>query len=148
MIADLHPGQVSPAARAIAPALVVMAMIYALGSVSGAHFNPAVTVAFAARRAFPWRWVTPYIAAQLAGAVAAAAVLHGLLSPPGHQGTTYPHGPTGQSLGMEILLTTLLVVVILHAATEHRLLGPDAALPTCATIAAAGFVGLAISAPR
>jgi aquaporin Z len=145
IVADLHPGQVSNGARAVAPALVVAAMIYALGSVSGAHINPAVTVAFAVRTVFRWRWVPAYIAAQLAGAVAAAAVLHVLFSPSGHQGTTYPHGAVGQSLGMEIVLTTLLVLVILNAATKHRLLGPDAALPTGATIAAAGLVGLSVS---
>ena len=145
MVAELHPGQVPPMARAVAPALVVMAMIYAFGKVSGAHFNPAVTVAFAVRTVFPWRRVPAYLAAQLAGAVAAAALLHLLLSPVGHEGMTYPHGPAGQSLGLEVLLTTLLVVVILNAATQHRLLGPDAALPTAATIAAAGMVGLAVS---
>jgi len=145
IVADLHPGHVSDAARAVAPALVVAAMIFAFGSVSGAHINPAVTVAFATRRVFPWRWVPPYIGAQLGGAIAAAGVLHLLFSPKGHQGTTYPHGPVGQSLGMEIVLTSLLVIVILSAATEHRLLGPDAALPTGATIAAAGLVGLSVS---
>jgi aquaporin Z len=145
IVADLHVGEVSDAARAVAPALVVAAMIYALGAVSGAHFNPAVTTAFAVRGVFPWPWVPAYIGAQLGGAVAAAGVLHLLFSPSGHQGTTYPHGGSGQSFAVEILLTTMLVVVILHAAKEHRLLGPDAALPTGATIAAAGLVGLAVS---
>jgi aquaporin Z len=145
IVAELHPGQVSAAARALAPALVVAAMIYAFGSVSGAHFNPAVTVAFAARTVFPWRYTPAYVAAQLAGAVAAAGTLHLLLSPIGHEGTTYPRGAAAQSLGMEVLLTTLLVVVILSAATQHRLLGPDAALPVGATIAACGLIGSAVS---
>jgi aquaporin Z len=145
IVADIHVGQVSDGARAVAPALVIAAMIYALGAVSGAHFNPAVTAAFAVRGVFRWPWVPAYVLAQLAGALTAAGVLQLLFSPSGHQGTTYPHGGTGQSFAFEILLTTLLVVVILHAATEHRLLGPDAALPTGATIAAAGLVGLAVS---
>jgi len=144
IVTDQFP-HVPDAARAIAPALVVAAMIYAFGSISGAHFNPAVTVAFGVRGVFPWRWVPGYIGAQLAGAIAAAATLHVLFSPAGHQGTTYPHGTVGQSFGLEIILTALLVTVILNAATEHRLLGPDAALPTGATIAAAGLVGLAVS---
>ena len=145
VVADLHPGAVSSASRAVAPALVVAAMIYALGHVSGAHLNPAVTCAFATRGVFRWRHVPVYVAAQLLGAVIAAAVLHLTLQPIGHQGTTYPHGTLPQSLGMEVVLTMLLVFVILNAAHQHRLLGPNAALPVGATIAAAGLVGLAIS---
>ncbi len=145
MVADLHPGELPTPARAIAPALVVAAMIYAVGSVSGAHFNPAVTLAFAVRSVFPWRWVPAYVAAELAGAVAAAATLHVVLDPIGHEGTTYPKGTTGQSLGMEILLTTLLVTVALSVAARHRLLGPDSAIAVGATIAAAGLIGIAVS---
>ena len=145
VVADLHPGMVSSASRAVAPALVVAAMIYALGSVSGAHLNPAVTCAFATRGVFPWRHVPGYVAAQVLGAVIAASVLHVTLRPVGHEGTTYPHGSVVQSLGVEAILTMLLVFVILNAANQHRLLGPDAALPVGATIAAAGLVGLAIS---
>ena len=145
VVSELHPGEVPNAARAVAPGLVVAALIYALGSVSGAHFNPAVTLAFAARTVFPWRWVPAYIGAELAGAIGAAGVLHVLFGPSPHEGTTYPHGDVAESLGLEILLTTLLVFVILSVATQHRLLGPDAALPTGATIVAAHFVGLSVS---
>jgi aquaporin Z len=104
-----------------------------------------VTVAFAARTVFPWRWVPAYVVAQLAGALAAAGSIHVILWPTGHQGTTYPHGRVVQSLALEILLTTMLGLVILNAARQHRLLGPDAALPSGATIAAAGLIGLSIS---
>jgi aquaporin Z len=145
IVGELHPGEVSTATRAVAPGLVVAAMIYALGSVSGAHLNPAVTLAFAVRSVFPWRWVPAYIAAELAGALGAAGVLQVLFDPIGHEGTTYPRGAVAESLGLEILLTALLVFVILSVATQHRLLGPDAALPTAATIVAAHFVGLSIS---
>jgi glycerol uptake facilitator-like aquaporin len=89
--------------------------------------------------------VPGYLAAELAGALGAAGVLHVLFDPTGHEGTTYPHGDVAQSLGLEILLTALLVFVILSVATQHRLLGPDAALPTGATIVAAHFVGLSVS---
>lgn len=145
IVGDLHPGEVSTATRAVAPGLVVAAMIYALGSVSGAHLNLAVTLAFAVRTVFPWRWVPAYIAAELVGALGAAGVLHVLFDPVGHEGTTYPRGAVAESLGLEILLTALLVFVIFSVATQHRLLGPDAALPTAATIVAAHFVGLPIS---
>ena len=145
IVADLHPGDLPVAVRAVAPALVVAAMIYALGSVSGAHFNPAVTVAFAVRTVFPWRWVPSYIGAELLGAVAAAATLHVILEPIGHEGTSYPRGTAAQSVGMEILLTTLLVAVALSVAARHRLLGPDSAIAMGATIAAAGLIGIAVS---
>ncbi len=145
MAADLHPGELPLAVRAVAPALVVAAMIYSLGAVSGAHFNPAVTVAFAVRTVFPWRWVPAYLAAELAGAIAAAATLQVIFDPSGHQGTTYPHGTARQSLAMEILLTTLLVTVALSVAARHRLLGPTAPIAVGATIAAAGMIGLTVS---
>ncbi|HEY7826796.1 MAG TPA: aquaporin, partial [Candidatus Limnocylindrales bacterium] len=67
-LATLSSGEVSSAARAVAPALLIAALIYAIGDVSGAHFNPAVTLAFAARGLFPARLVGPYWAAQLVGA--------------------------------------------------------------------------------
>ena len=145
MAADLHPGELPLAVRAVAPALVVAAMIYSLGAVSGAHFNPAVTVAFAVRTVFPWRWVPAYLAAELAGAIAAAATLQVIFDPSGHQGTTYPHGTARQSLAMEILLTTLLVTVALSVAARHRLLGPTAPIAVGATIAAAGMIGITVS---
>jgi aquaporin Z len=145
IINELHPGQVPIPARAIAPALIVTAMIYSFGSISGAHLNPAVTIAFAARTVFPWRWVPAYIAAELAGAVAAAATLHMLFDPGGNQGTTHPTGGQWQSFGFETLLTLLLITVILSTATQHRVVGPDAAIPVGATIASAGLLGIAIS---
>src|SRR5512138_583731 len=74
-MATASGGQVSPAARAVAPALMVAALIYAIGDASGAHFNPAVSLAFALKRLLPVRWLVPYWVAQLVGAVAAAAVL-------------------------------------------------------------------------
>ena len=106
-----------------------------------------MTVAFAVRGVFAWRWVPVYVAAQLAGAIGAAIVLRLVLSPggQGHEGTTQAGGSLAQSFWLEVVLTALLVTVILNAATEHRLLEPDAALPTGATIAAGGLVGIAVS---
>src|SRR5207237_7228072 len=75
IIATRTPGSLSVGTRAVAPALIIAASIYALGDISGAHFNPVVTVAFALRRDFRWAKVVPYWAVQLAGAVSAAALL-------------------------------------------------------------------------
>src|SRR3954471_7652293 len=74
-MARVSDGAVSDAARAVAPGLVVAAMVLSLGDVSGAHFNPAVSLAFSLRRLFPARWLVPYWAAQLAGALLAALLV-------------------------------------------------------------------------
>jgi len=131
----------------IAPGAVVMAMIYALGPLSGLHINPAVTVAFASRRVFPLQWVVPYWIAQFAGAIAAALFLQAMF---GHvaAGGTYPIStPGGQwrSLVMEILLTFLLVSIILNTATGSRSLGHNAAIAVGGTIALLGLFASPIS---
>jgi aquaporin Z len=129
--------------RALAPALVVLALIYALGNVSGAHFNPAVTLAFAVRRAFPARHVPLYWLAQLGGSLLASfglLVVFGSVS----AGVHAPHFGVGRALATEVFLSLLLAVVILGAATRHSLVGPDAALPVGATISLCGLVGLVV----
>src|SRR6476659_7382952 len=83
---------------AIAFGLVIMVMIYAVGHVSGAHFNPAVTFAFALTRHFPWRRAVGYCGAQLAGALSAAAILRGSLGNVAGVGATVPSGSNGQAL--------------------------------------------------
>ena len=127
-IAALTDGEVTPVARAVAPALMVMALIYAVGDVSGAHFNPAVTLAFALRRDFPWRLVPAYWAAEFGGALLAAALLRSLFGTVGHLGATQPKHGVGIAFVMEIVLTLLLVTVILGTATRNRLIGPNAAI--------------------
>ena len=94
VIATISGGAVSPAARVVAPGLLVMAMIYTLGSQSGAHFNPVVTLAFTLRRDFPWGRVPGYWGAQLVGAVLAALLLRLLFGLVGHLGATLPHHGT------------------------------------------------------
>jgi aquaporin Z len=116
-----------------------MAFIYAMGDVSGAHFNPAVTFAFALRGAFPWSRLPGYCLAQLAGALAAAGLLRILFGDVAHLGATTPKHGEFQSLVMEILLTWLLVTVILGTATRYQLIGPSAALAVGATIALCGL---------
>ncbi len=116
--------------------LVIMVMIYALGHVSGAHLNPAVTFSFALTRHFPPRRIVPYCAAQLAGALLAAAVLRGSLGDIARIGATYPSGSDGQAFLWEVVLSFFLVLVIMAVATDARAVGEAAA------IAIGGTVGL------
>jgi aquaporin Z len=140
---DVVPGPV----RAVAPGLMVMAIILFMGAVSGAHLNPVVSVAFALRGNFPWRRVGPYIVAQFAGAVLATLLLIGLLGKHGSAGLTLP-GPgisTGTALAWEALLTTGLVSVILGTASGAQALGPIAALGVGSYIILAGLFGGPVS---
>ena len=121
---------------AITFGLIIMAMIYALGHVSGAHFNPAVTFAFALTRHFPRAHVLPYWGAQLAGATAAAAVLRGSLGTVAHVGATLPLGTDSRAFLWELVLTFLLMLVIMAVATDSRAVGEAAA------VAIGGTVGL------
>ena len=89
-IAVVSGGQVSVAARAVAPALMVAALIYAIGDVSGAHLNPVVSLAFALKRLFPVRWLVPYWASQFVGAIAAALVVRWLFGDAVRAGVTTP----------------------------------------------------------
>jgi aquaporin Z len=141
------PGPVSRAAAVVAPGLLVMALIYAWGPLSGLHINPAVTFAFTARGVFPESWVLPYWIAQFAGAILAALFLQGTF---GHvaAGGNYPivkPGGDWRSLVMEIVLTAILVSVILHTATGARSIGHNAALAVGGTVALLGLFASPIS---
>ncbi len=116
--------------------LVIMAMIYAVGHVSGAHFNPAVTFAFALTRHFPWPRALLYWAAQSAGAIAAAVLLRASLGDVADVGATLPSGSEAQSFLWEVVLTVFLMFVIMAVATDTRAVGEAAA------IAIGGTVGL------
>ncbi|GAC1487696.1 MAG: aquaporin [Solirubrobacteraceae bacterium] len=134
------------AAKVVAPALLVMALIYAIGGVGGAHFNPAVTLAFTARGDFPPRRVPGYLLSQFAGAFAAASVLLAMYGNVGHLGATLPHGDLLSALVMEVVLTAALVLVILGtAAAGPRLVGHNAALAVGGTIALLGLFGSPVS---
>jgi aquaporin Z len=145
VISSITGGDVSSSARVVAPALLVMAMIYTVGNLSGAHFNPVVTLAFAIRRDFPWSRLPGYWVGQLLGAVLAALLLRGLFGTAGHLGATIPHHGVGTSLIMEAVLTFLLLTVILATATNHHLVGHNAALAVGGTIALAGLFAAPIS---
>jgi aquaporin Z len=145
VIAAVSPGEVSRAAQVVAPALMVLAMIYTIGDVSGAHINPAATFAFALRGAFPWRKVPGYWVVQLGGAVLAAVALRLSFGNVGHLGATLPHHGLGSSLFMETLLTTVLVTVILGTAHAHRVVGHNAGLAVSGVVALAGLFASPIS---
>jgi MIP family channel proteins len=144
-IAQVSGGAVSEQARATAPGLLVMAFIYAIGNVSGAHFNPAVTLAFALRRACTWQRLVPYWIAQVIGAVLAGAFLVWLFGPAAAAGVNEPHLGVAVAVAMEICLTTILVLVVLGTATRYQLIGPEAAIAVGATIVLCGLVGLPVS---
>ena len=116
--------------------LVIMVMIYAVGHVSGAHFNPSVSFAFALTRHFPWPRLFGYWVAQAAGALIAAALLRASLGSVAHIGATLPAGSQGQSFLWEVVLTFFLMFVIMAVATDTRAIGEAAA------IAIGGTVGL------
>jgi aquaporin Z len=128
-------------ARYVAPALLVMAMVYTIGNVSGAHLNPVVTLAFSLRSDFPWRRVLGYWGAQMAGSLLAALFLLVIFGDKAHLGATIPNPRTGDgaALVIEIVLTALLVTVILGTAHNQRLVGHNAAFAVAGTIALAGL---------
>jgi aquaporin Z len=138
---------ISRTAAVIAPGAVVMAMIYALGPLSGLHINPAVTLAFTARRVFKAIWAVPYLAVQFGGAICAALFLQFMFTHVA-AGGNYPIAKPGgewRSLVMETLLTAILVTVILNTATGYRSIGHNAALAVGATVALLGLFASPIS---
>jgi aquaporin Z len=120
VINDASGGAVSHVGIALTFGLIVLAMIYALGDVSGAHLNPAVTLGFFAARRFEGRWVLPYIASQCAGAVLASLALRFLFPSNATLGATLPAGDVLQSFVLEFILTFLLMFVILSVSTGSK----------------------------
>jgi aquaporin NIP len=121
--------------------LVIVIMISALGHISGAHFNPAVTGGFALGRHFPRSLVLPYWAAQIGGGVAAALVLRASLGSIGGLGATTPSGSRAQAFLWEAVLTAFLMLVILAVATDTRAQGQLAALAIGGTVALDALFG-------
>ena len=132
-----HPGTLGAVGVAFVFGLIVMAMVYATGHLSGAHLNPAVTLAFTLTRHFPRTEAVAYLAAQIAGALAAAALLAAIWpSQPAALGTTLPTVGVGSAFVYEVVLTSFLMFVIMAVATDTRAVGAGAA------IAIGGTVGL------
>jgi MIP family channel proteins len=130
---------------AITFGLVIMVMIYALGHVSGAHFNPAVTCAFVLTRHFPAPRALAYVSAQLVGAIGAAALLRASLGDVADIGATQPSGSDAQSFLWELLLTFFLMFVITAVATDTRAVGEAAAIAIGGTVALDALFGGPIS---
>jgi MIP family channel proteins len=138
IVADAsYDGALGVVGVALVFGLIIMVMVYATGHLSGAHINPAVTVAFALSRHFPGREAASYIAAQLAGALAAALLLLAIWpDQPGGLGVTVPSVGAGSALVYELVMTAILMFVIMAVATDTRAVGAAAA------IAIGGTVGL------
>src|SRR5688572_26026219 len=114
--------------------LIVMVMIYALGPISGAHFNPAVTIAFTVARRFPAKQILPYILSQGAGAIIASVVLLYLFPSNEFLGTTLPSGAAMKSFVLEVILTFFLMLVIINVATGSKEQGMFAGLAIGSTV--------------
>jgi aquaporin NIP len=124
-----HPG------IALVFGLVVLAMIYTFGDISGAHLNPAVTLGFAVAGRFPWKDVGGFIASQTAGAFAASGVLRFLFPGSPTLGATLPSGPPSQSFVLELILTAILMIVILNVSTGAKEKGITAGIAVGSVIA-------------
>jgi len=121
-------GVISHVGIAITFGLIVMAMIYALGDISGAHLNPAVTIAFAIGKKFPVKEIIPYVISQAIGAFTASLILKFLFPLNELLGTTLPAGLPMQSFILEMILTFILMFVIIHVATGSKEQGMFAGL--------------------
>lgn len=141
VVNQVSNGAISHAGIALTFGLIVLAMIYAFGDVSGAHLNPAVTTAFAAAGRFPWRDVPGYIGAQFAGAFAASGLLRFLFPNDAYLGATLPAGPPSQSFVFEIVLTLILMLVILSVSTGAKEKGITAGIAIGAVIALEAMFG-------
>jgi MIP family channel proteins len=142
---DAKTHQLGHVGVAITFGLVILFGIYAVGHISGAHFNPSVTFAFALSRHFPWRRAVGYWAAQLTGALAAAALLRASLGNVADVGATLPSGSQGQSFLWELVLTFFLMFVIMAVATDTRAVGEAAAIAVGGTVLLDAMFGGPIS---
>ena len=138
-------GTVSHVGVGLTFGLVIMVMVSATGHVSGAHLNPAVTLAFAATGSFPWREVPGYLAGQSLAAVLAAASLLAILGTAADLGATSPAGAHAQSFALEVVLTFFLMFVITAVATDARATGQMAACAIGGTVALCSIFGGPIS---
>jgi aquaporin Z len=147
MMGHAFPGVISHTDAVVAPALTVLGIILFMGKVSGAHLNPAVSIAFALRRDFQWRRVPGYIVAQLVGATLAALFLHAVINVSATYGSNYPAATysAGAAFWMELILTVGLVSVILGTASGAQNVGLFGAIGVGSYIALAGLWGSPIS---
>lgn len=135
IMTDARGGGLGTVGIALVFGFVVLAMVYALGHVSGAHLNPAITLGFAATGHFPWRRVPTYVLAQLVGAVAAAFLLRALLGRVGGNGATRLSVGVWEGFVFEALATFLLAFVVIAVATDRRVAPGSAGLAIGLTVA-------------
>jgi MIP family channel proteins len=145
IVINEETGALGHAGIAITFGLIIMTMIYATGHISGAHFNPAVTLAFAVTRHLSWSLVVGYWVAQLVGGIAASLFLRALFGNTAHLGATLPSGSDGQSFALEIALTFFLMFVIISVATDVRAVGQAAAIAIGGTVGLEAMFGGPIS---
>jgi glycerol uptake facilitator-like aquaporin len=146
---EVYGGQLGAVGVALTFGLVIMVMVYATGHLSGAHINPAVTVAFTLTRHFPARDAAAYVLAQLAGAVAGALVLLAIWpDQPANLGATAPSVGDGSALVYELVLTAFLMFVIMAVATDTRAVGAAAAIAIGGTVGLDALFGVPSQAPR
>jgi aquaporin NIP len=136
IIDNITAGGVSHVGIALTFGLIIMTMVYAVGDVSGAHFNPAVTIGFFAARRLEPRLLVPYIASQIVGALTASTLLLSIFGNRASLGATIPLGSPWQSFALETVLTAILMFVILCVSTGSKELG------MMAGIAVGGVIGL------
>jgi aquaporin Z len=135
IINDLTGGTVTSVGIGLTFGLIVLTMIYAVGDISGAHLNPAVTLGFFAARRLEGKMVLPYMLSQLSGALVASLLLRGLFPTHLNLGVTAPTGPPVQSLILEIILTALLMFVVLNVSTGAKERGITAGIAVGSVIA-------------
>ncbi len=145
IMVDAKTHQLGHIGVAISFGLVIMFGIYAVGHISGAHFNAAVTFAFALTRHFPWPRALAYWSAQFVGAISAAALLRFSLGNIANIGATYPSGSNAQSFLWELVMSAFLMFVILAVATDTRAVGEAAAIAIGGTIGLDAMFGGPIS---
>jgi len=141
MVAERFPGLVTIHDVPVIFGLIVAAMVYAAGHLSGAHLNPAVTLAFAIGRHFPPKNVLIYWVAQYAGGFAAIGALHLMLPSGASYGATISHVSAGSTFAWEVVLTFILMFVVMAVATDTRAVGILAGVAVGATVCVLAFVG-------
>jgi len=134
VVNDVSRGTVTHVGIALTFGLVVLAMIYTVGDISGAHLNPAVSTAFWLAGRFPGTQVLPYLSAQCLGATAASGTLRFLFPTNGSLGATLPAGTAAQSFVLELILTLILMFVILNVSTGAKEKGITAGIAVGAVI--------------
>lgn len=141
VINDVTGGSVSHVGIAVTFGLIVMAMIYSFGSISGAHINPAVTIAFALTDIFDKKDILPYLIAQLLGAFLASGLLHYLFQEHENLGATFPYSDWGQTFILEVILTYFLMLIILFVGQNKKTVGMTGVVVGATVLLEAMFAG-------